>query len=100
MPIRICTLESTATHLAGCYSIKILNCTPARTMYSCEYFKPLSNRMHGPGRKCGHQLAGGNSSWCPECSTTDSKRTVKRQDSDRTVKGGKRTVPYRGRRPP
>ena len=23
--------------------IKILNCTPARTMYSCEYFKPLSS---------------------------------------------------------
>ena len=22
--------------------IKVLNCTPARTMYSCEYFKPLS----------------------------------------------------------
>ena len=22
--------------------VKILNCTPARTMYSCEYFKPLS----------------------------------------------------------
>ena len=23
--------------------IKVLNCTPARTMYSCEYFKPLSS---------------------------------------------------------
>ena len=41
MPIRICTLESTTTNLIE-MPIKILNCTPVRTMYSCEYFKPLS----------------------------------------------------------
>ena len=34
-------------------TIKTLNCTPARTMHSCEYFKPLSSDL-AEGRLCGH----------------------------------------------
>ena len=46
-----CTLQSTIERLT-----KILNCTPARSMYSCEYFKPLSierQRDRDTGRQGG-----------------------------------------------
>ena len=36
--------------------IKVLNCTPARTMYSCEYFKPLSNVRQRPDRRTASEL--------------------------------------------